>query len=98
MKTKAIVSILILTLVVLIVAGSCATKRKAISDEDFFKAWSGTWINTEFKGGSDSQKMINHPDGTEESFGMLTSTTPSRSYKYTILEKWLDSKGTIISQ
>ena len=47
MKARTYVSILILVLAVLIVVGSCATKRKAISNDDFFQAWSATWINTE---------------------------------------------------
>ena len=42
MKTRTFVLILILFLAVLIIAGSCATRRKAISDEDFIEAWSGT--------------------------------------------------------
>ena len=79
---------------VFIIVGSCATKRKAISDEDFIEAWSGTWINTDYGGGL-GQKVINHPDGTRDWFGMLTSTTVSEKLKITILDQWLDSKGTI---
>ena len=95
MKSRALVSILILVLAVLIITGSCATKRKVISEEDFFEVWSGTWINTDYGGGSLPQKRINHPDGTEESFGQLTSTMAGGKYKITILDQWLDSKGTI---
>ena len=56
MKTRMFVSVLILVLAVLIIAGSCATRRKAISDEDFMEAWSGTWINTDYGRGSNPQK------------------------------------------
>ena len=79
---------------VFIIVGSCATKQKAVSDEDFFEVWSGTWVNTDYSGGL-GQKIINHPDGTQEEFGMLTSTTTVHKEKITILDQWLDSKGTI---
>jgi hypothetical protein len=95
MKTRTYVSILILVLAVLIVVGSCATKRKAISDEDFFEVWSGTWINTDYGGGNFFQKIINYPDGTLEMFAILTSTTAGYKEKITLLEQWVDSKGTI---
>ena len=94
MKTRTLISILILVLAVLIIAGSCATRRKAISDEDFMEAWSGTWINTDY-GGKMAQKIIIHSDGTVEGFGRLTSTIAYFKNKFTILDQWLDSKGTI---
>jgi len=82
-------------LAVFIIIGSCATKRKAVSDEDFFEVWNGTWINTDYGGGSLHQKIINHPDGTQEFFGQLTSTTARIKGKITILDQWVDSKGII---
>ena len=94
MKTRTFVSTLILVLAVLIIAGSCATKRKAISYEDFIKAWSGTWINMEY-GGKVAQKITLQPDGTREGFGISTSTTATFQDEVTTLETWLDSKGTI---
>ena len=94
MKARTLASILILILAVMLIAGSCATKRKTISDEDFMEAWSGTWINTDYGGGK-GQKIINHPDGTREWFGKSTSTTVDHKEKITILDQWLDSKGTI---
>ncbi len=66
--------------------------KKAISKEDFFEAWIGTWVNTDRK---TDQKIINHRDGTQEVFGTLTSTTVCWKDKITIQDKWLDSKGTI---
>ena len=94
-QTRTLASILILILAVFIIIGGCATKRKAVSDEDFFEAWSGTWINTDYGGGDLHQKVISHPDGTLEFFGQLTSTTAGNKDKITILDQWLDSKGTI---
>jgi hypothetical protein len=63
MKTRTLVSILILVLAVLIIAGSCATMKKEISETDFFEAYSGTWINTDYSGDSwGRQKKIHFPD------------------------------------
>ena len=95
MKTRAFISIFTLILAVLITFGSFAETKKVISDEDFMKGWSGTWINTDYGGGSLPQKKINYPDGTCEMFGQLTSTTVGYKEKITILEQWVDSKGTI---
>jgi hypothetical protein len=93
-KTRTFVSILILILAILIISEGYATDRKSVSDKDFFEVWSGTWINTDY-GGDLWVKIITYPDGTVEGFGILTSTTASFKKKITILDKWLDSKGTI---
>ena len=45
MKTRTLVLILILVLAVLIVVGSCATRKKAISIEDAAEIRSGKWVN-----------------------------------------------------
>ena len=95
MKSKTWIVLLILILSVLVAIGSCATKRKVISDEEFLEVWSGTWINTDY-GGDTQAKIINHPDGIRELFTSVTSTTKyARKEKSTILEKWQDSDGTI---
>ena len=93
MKTRTLISILILVFAVLIIAGSCATTKKAISEEDFFEAWSGTWINKDY--GGDYQKIITYPDGTFENYGKIPSTKPGTWGKMTIIEKWVDPKGNV---
>ncbi|MHA2172948.1 MAG: hypothetical protein ACXAB7_24055 [Candidatus Kariarchaeaceae archaeon] len=45
MKTRTFVSILLFVLAVLIVAGSCATTKEAISHEEAIQIFSGTWVN-----------------------------------------------------
>ena len=92
MKIRRLVFSLISVLAIIALIGSCATRRKAISEEDFLKTFSGTWINTDLKA---EQKIVNYPDGTREVFGVLTSTTVSWKDKITILDQWLDAKGTI---
>jgi hypothetical protein len=85
-QTRTFVSILILVLAVLIVIGSCATRRKAISEEDFFEVWSGTWINTEYKGGGRYPKIVIHPDGTMQNYITASGTVPSHKHEITILD------------
>ena len=96
MKARTLVSILILVLIVLIVIGSCATKRKAVSDEDFFEVWSGTWINTEIKGAMGvEQKIISYSDGTLKTYMLTTDTSVQCEGISIISDKKVDSEGNI---
>ena len=94
MKIRMIVSVIIFILVVLIIAGSCATRRKAILGEDFMEAWSDTWINADYD--SDIYyKIINYPDGIYECFATVTSTIHGNWGKDTLIDKWVASKGAV---
>ena len=96
MKTRSLVSILILVLSVLITVGSCATTKKAISDEEFFKVWSSTWINAENSMvGLKFRKAIFHPDGSYDQYYEIEDTIPHDTTKLTFNEKWTDSEGNI---
>ena len=94
MKTRRLVSILILVLAVLIISEGYATDRKAVSDEDFIKAWSGTWINEDY-GKMLAQKRIYYPDLTWEFYHHITDTGKDYWGKSIILDKWLDSEGNV---
>ncbi len=101
MQTRTFISILILVLAVLIIAASCATRKKAISDTDFFEAYSGTWINKDYSGGRDEPiKVIHFRDGSWEEYVLRTfARWPGRweEYKYVTREHWWDSgKDTMI--
>ena len=97
MKARRLVSILILILAVLTIVGSCATKRKVISDLDFIDAFSGTWVNTEIAYTPDSwgQKCIISSDMTYKTYKSVDSEQTRHHGKITILDNWIDSKGTI---
>jgi hypothetical protein len=96
MKARTLVSLLILVLTILIVIGSCATKRKAISEEDFVTTWSGTWVNTDLKGTEDfEQKIKNYPDGTGEYFSFATDTSIYCKHIDTFSDMEIDSEGNI---
>jgi len=94
MKTRTLTLSVILISVVLVFIGNCAKTKKAISEEDFFEAWSGTWINLDY-GKSHPQKLIYYSDGRWESYTQVTNTIHSNWGKSIILDKWLDSKGNV---
>jgi hypothetical protein len=87
------VSILTFVFAVLIIAGSCATRKIAISDEELSDAYTGTWINEE--AGWGTPKRVFFPDGTwKEYIGIDTERAFCESEDI-IIDKWKDSKGNI---
>ena len=97
MKIRTLALSVILISVVLVFIGSCATTRKAISEENFFETWSGTWVNTEYSGFHDRfQKRISYPDGTWEFYRTISNTRPFEKFESTIIDKWIDPKGDIL--
>ena len=98
MRTRTFVSILILVLAVLIIIGSCATRKKAISEEDFLEAFSGIWINTNYEPKGDLgyvQKFVWYPDGRYEGYSFVTNESPAAYGRYEITDMWKDSNGDI---
>jgi len=77
MKTRTFIFILILILTVLVIAGSCATRKIAISDEELSNAYTGTWINPEYTDWE--PKMVYFPDGTwEHYYGIDSEYVPAK--------------------
>ena len=97
MKTRTLVSILILVLAVMVIAGSCATTKKAISEEDAMKEFEGVYVNTEYSGeGYDNpQKCVLTSDGRWENWALATNTSPSWTGEYKVAESWMDTEGNI---
>ena len=93
MKTRTFVSILILALAVMVIAGSCATGKKVVKApiESVYGAWANPDYNTR---GQFMAKIIVRPDGIIE---MATHT--ELEYKqydevtFTIVDSWMDSDG-----
>ena len=92
MKTRTFVSILILTLGVLILAGS-GTKKKPISDEEISKALFGMWMNPENVGSY--PKIAINADGTWERYSSIDNDNLYGYGDYIIMDKWIESKGNI---
>ena len=92
MKTRAVVSILILVLAVLIIAGSCTTGKKAVKApiEPLYGAWANPDYNTE----PHTAKFNIRPDGIIE-VASHTEIKYQRYYEatFTIVDSWLDSDG-----
>ena len=96
MKTRPYVSVLILVVAVLIIVGSCATKRQAISEEEFYKYWVGTWMNTDLRGdGWEPQKIVCNADGTIDRYGRPEWMFTTCEYRFSLIDSWKDSDGNI---
>ena len=93
MKTRTLVSILILVLAVLIIAASCATRKIAISDEELSDAYTGTWINEE--AGWGIPKIVYFPDGTFKEYIGIDTERFVCAGKDTIIDQWKDPKGNL---
>ena len=94
MKTRMLVSILILILAVLIVSDGFAKRRKAIPIEDAIKQFEGIYVNTEYSGQQNqTQKFVITSDGRVEDWLLATNEDPSWKGSYTVAESWTDSKG-----
>ena len=96
MKARTLVSISILILAVLIVAGSCATHKQAYIPKPNEELY-GTWVNTGYDGVHEEspQKFIHYNWGYTESFGLVTYQHPNTRRVFYIMDKRTDSEGII---
>ena len=93
MKPRTLVSILLFTLVVLIVIGSCVTGKKAYVAKEHEEIY-GTWVNPEYNySGYATPKFIYHPDGKSEGYTLDTDTHIRNYGEFIITNKWIDSEG-----
>ena len=92
MKTRTVVSILILVFTVLIVAGSCATEKKMVKKSEELL---GTWINEEYADDWGYTTLIYKSDGVYEQYTDASLKERHQHGTYTITDKWTDSEGNI---
>jgi hypothetical protein len=93
MKSRTLLSILILILALLIVVGSCATGKKAYvvkEDEELF----GTWINPDYNNTGHCAKYVFHHNGKVEYYSATTDRAADHG-EFVITNKWADVKGNI---
>lgn len=91
MKTRTIVSILILVLAVYIIVGSSAKQKQAYipkTNEELY----GTWVNTDHV---DEKKCIHYNWGYYELFFLVTDQTATVSGTFQIRDKWVGSDGNL---
>ena len=91
MKTRMLISIIILVLAVLIIAGSCATRKKALSIEEASEIRSGIWVNELYTG----PLVVRYPDGRYEEYYDLQQERLAVSGTSKIYESWRDSEGVL---
>jgi hypothetical protein len=98
-KNSRFLSIMILILVVLIIAGSCATGKRIISTNRAMRQFEGAYVNTEYSGYVElyPQKRVIYQDGRMEVYDKATNKSPFYHNEYTIDESWTDSAGTVYS-
>ena len=94
MKTRTIVSIFILVLAVMVIAGSCATQKQAYIPKPNEELY-GTWVNTDYDGVEEVQKFINYNWGYTESFELVTDQYVGARSAFYIMDKWTGSEGII---
>ena len=97
MRRRNFLLLCTILLISIALIGSCATRRKAISEEEFFDAYSGTWINTGYSGEDffTSQKTVQYPDGRWMLYAKV-GLDQCRSYgRETITDMWKDTHEVI---
>ena len=93
MKTRTLVSILILVLAVLIISEGYASEKK-VSKQDY-KFVSSTWINEEYNSHAFPARWELHRDGTFDGYNRISDTGKKYTGYYVIVDKWTDSEGNI---
>ncbi len=94
MKTKTVIVVLILIMAVLIIAGSCATEKKAYVAKDNEELY-GTWVNKDYNIGTYKAKRIFNADSTHQCYAVDDSNNVIAKGDLVISDKWSDSEGNI---
>jgi beta-lactamase regulating signal transducer with metallopeptidase domain len=93
MKLRNFILLSGILLIAIALIGSCATKRKAVSDQDFFEAYSATWVNEAHQ--EPWRKVVMYADGTYEYYTSIDSSEIYFSGIMTFTDKWKEADGTI---
>ena len=94
MKTRTFISVAIIIMAVLIIAGSCAADKMAYISKEY--EIYGTWVNPDNKNiGQRFGKIVFHPNGRMEVYGADTGPAVDTKGGFVITNKWTDSKGNI---
>ena len=93
MKTRTLVSILVLVLAVLIISEGYATDKKVTKKD--YRFVSGTWINEEYNSKPFREKYVVRRDGTFDRYNRTSDAGKQGTGHYEIIEKWIDSEGNI---
>jgi hypothetical protein len=76
-----------------------APKLQALSDEEAYQCFVGTWVNTKYAGTSDNaQVTVVKPDYVGEDWPTPDSTSPTAQWKFIVKKTWADEKGNTYCQ
>jgi hypothetical protein len=82
----------------LVLAG-CRQQQGALSDEEAYKRFVGTWVNTDYPGTLyQSQIMVIRPDHVGEDWLFEGSTGPAGQWTIKVKKTWVDGKGDTYCQ
>ena len=99
MKNRTLVSILIIIMAVLIIAGSCDTQKKSTNEKGFYiptrdDVIHGIWINMDYSGDSfQSQKIVMSHWGHWEIYPLVGNLTAVHTGTFILVDKWIDTEG-----
>ncbi len=85
MKTRTLISVLILIMAVFVLLAGGSKK------EEYY----GTWVNTDYNTTYHNAKVIHNHDGTLIKYMSTSDTEPYKTATFTIEDKWTDSEGNI---
>ena len=96
MKPRNFILACVIIVLAIAVLGSCATRRKAISEDEFMSAYTGTWINIEYEGNLEAHpRLVCRADGIMEHHVVATGARHPHKHSYEIVDHWVDKDGTI---
>ncbi len=93
MKTRTLISILILVFAVLIIIGSCATDKMTYISKEY--EIYGTWVNPEYEKKGLRPKVVYNPNGKIDSYPSIDATR-SLVQEFVITNRWTDSDGNVL--
>ena len=98
MNARTFVSILILVIAVMVIAGSCATKKEVVAEKEFYipqfdEELHGTWINEEYNSTAYKGKKRLYPWGYYEDYRPADSEVVLYKGTFVIVDKWTDLEG-----
>ncbi len=99
MKTSRSLAALTVLVLGTLVLEACAPKQNVLSDEEAYKRFVGTWVNTMYHGTlAQSQVTVIRPDYVGEDWLFPSSAAPAGRWTIKVKKTWVDEKGNTYCQ
>jgi hypothetical protein len=96
-RNRSWLALAVLAVSALVLSG-CAPK-KALTDEEAYQRFVGTWVNTEYPGSPEQvQVQVNKPDYEMEEWLKPDAPGPVNQWKAIVKKTWVDEKGNTYCQ